>query len=208
MSPCSCSERDPRSIDSSESNELLDNGRLDPRRGRPISSRVLGWPTPTDWIGPRPRAQSPTDRLADEPVSALDVSVQAQILNLMKGLQDQHTLSYVFISHDLAVVYYMADSIGVMYLGKIVEIGDAESVFRAPSTPIPKDCSTRVPVPDPRQARSKRGDQVRGELPSPINPPSGCRFRTRCPRAQEICAAEEPLMVSYGERHQAACHFR
>jgi oligopeptide/dipeptide ABC transporter ATP-binding protein len=155
----------------------------------------------------RALALNPRLIVADEPVSALDVSVQAQILNLMKGLQDQHTLSYVFISHDLAVVYYMADSIGVMYLGKIVEIGDAESVFRTPVHPYTQGLLDSVPVPDPRQARSKRGDQVRGELPSPIHPPSGCRFRTRCPRAQEICAAEEPPMAAYGERHQAACHF-
>jgi oligopeptide/dipeptide ABC transporter ATP-binding protein len=155
----------------------------------------------------RALALNPRLIVADEPVSALDVSVQAQILNLMKGLQRQHTLSYVFISHDLAVVYYMADSIGVMYLGKIVELGDAESVFRSPVHPYTQGLLDSVPVPDPREARKKRGEQVRGELPSPIFPPSGCRFRTRCPRAQERCAAEEPLMVSYGERHQAACHY-
>jgi oligopeptide/dipeptide ABC transporter ATP-binding protein len=155
----------------------------------------------------RALALNPRLIVADEPVSALDVSVQAQILNLMKGLQEQHTLSYVFISHDLAVVYYMSDSIGVMYLGKIVEIGDAESVFRQPVHPYTQGLLDSVPIPDPREAHSKRGVQVRGELPSPINPPSGCRFRTRCPRAQELCATEEPLMVSYGDRHQAACHF-
>ena len=155
----------------------------------------------------RALALNPRLIVADEPVSALDVSVQAQILNLMKGLQAKHQLSYVFISHDLAVVYYMADSIGVMYLGKIVEIGDAESVFREPVHPYTQGLLDSVPIPDPREARRKSGDQVRGELPSPVNPPSGCRFRTRCPRAQEICAAEEPAMVSYGERHEAACHF-
>jgi oligopeptide/dipeptide ABC transporter ATP-binding protein len=155
----------------------------------------------------RALALNPRLIVADEPVSALDVSVQAQILNLMKGLQDQHTLSYVFISHDLAVVYYMADTIGVMYLGKIVEIGDAESVFRSPVHPYTQGLLDSVPIPNPREARTNRGDRVRGELPSPINPPSGCRFRTRCPRAQEVCAAEEPPMVSYGENHQAACHF-
>ena len=155
----------------------------------------------------RALALNPRLIVADEPVSALDVSVQAQILNLMKGLQDQHTLSYVFISHDLAVVYYMADSIGVMYLGKIVEIGDAESVFRTPVHPYTQGLLDSVPIPNPREARINRGDRVKGELPSPINPPSGCRFRTRCPRAQEVCAAEEPPMVSYDVRHQAACHF-
>jgi oligopeptide/dipeptide ABC transporter ATP-binding protein len=155
----------------------------------------------------RALALNPRLIVADEPVSALDVSVQAQILNLMKSLQKIHTLSYVFISHDLAVVYYMADSIAVMYLGKIVEIGDAESVFRRPVHPYTQGLLDSVPIPDPREARSRRGEQVRGELPSPINPPSGCRFRTRCPKAQELCANEEPPMVDYGERHQAACHF-
>ncbi|HVB50897.1 MAG TPA: ABC transporter ATP-binding protein [Acidimicrobiales bacterium] len=155
----------------------------------------------------RALALNPRLIVADEPVSALDVSVQAQILNLMKGLQELHTLSYVFISHDLAVVYYMADSIAVMYLGKIVEIGDAESVFRRPAHPYTQGLLDSVPIPDPREARNKRGEQVRGELPSPINPPSGCRFRTRCPRAQELCANVEPPMLDYGDRHQAACHY-
>ena len=101
----------------------------------------------------------------------------------------------------------MADSIAVMYLGKIVEIGDAESVFRTPAHPYTQGLLDAVPVPDPEEARKKRGIQVKGELPSPVNPPSGCRFRTRCPREQDICAEVEPPMVSFGERHMAACHF-
>jgi peptide/nickel transport system ATP-binding protein len=155
----------------------------------------------------RALALNPRLIVADEPVSALDVSIQAQILNLMKDLQRQHTLSYIFVSHDLAVVYYMADTIGVMYLGKIVEIGDAESVFRTPAHPYTQGLLDAVPVPDPAEARSRRGRQVTGELPSPINPPSGCRFRTRCPRAQDICANVEPPFEDFGESHQAACHF-
>jgi oligopeptide/dipeptide ABC transporter ATP-binding protein len=155
----------------------------------------------------RALALNPRLIVADEPVSALDVSVQAQILNLMKNLQKEQNLSYVFVSHDLAVVYYMADSIAVMYLGKIVEIGNAESVFRQPVHHYTQGLLDAVPVPDPAEARKKRGIQVRGELPSPVNPPSGCRFRTRCPRAEALCAEVEPLLESFGDRHQAACHF-
>jgi peptide/nickel transport system ATP-binding protein len=145
--------------------------------------------------------------VADEPVSALDVSIQAQILNLMKELQREYHLSYVMISHDLAVVYYMADTIAVMYLGKIVEIGDAESVFRSPAHPYTQGLLDVVPVPDPAEARRRRGRQVVGELPSPVHPPSGCRFRTRCPRVQSICAEEEPLLRDFSASQQAACHF-
>ncbi|MGA2123483.1 MAG: ABC transporter ATP-binding protein [Acidimicrobiales bacterium] len=155
----------------------------------------------------RALALNPRLIVADEPVSALDVSVQAQILNLMKDLQREHNLSYVMVSHDLAVVYYMADTIAVMYLGKIVEIGDAESVFRSPAHPYTQGLLDVVPVPDPIEARKRRGRQVTGELPSPVNPPSGCRFRTRCPKVQEICSVEEPLLRSFGPTQQAACHF-
>ena len=155
----------------------------------------------------RALALNPRLIVADEPVSALDVSIQAQILNLMKDLQRQHNLSYIMVSHDLAVVYYMADTIGVMYLGKIVEIGDAESVFRAPAHPYTQGLLDAVPVPEPTEARSRRGRQVTGELPSPVNPPSGCRFRTRCPRAQDVCANQEPTFHDFGTTHQAACHF-
>jgi peptide/nickel transport system ATP-binding protein len=155
----------------------------------------------------RALALNPRLIVADEPVSALDVSIQAQILNLMKQLQRDHDLTYVFVSHDLAVVYYMADTIGVMYLGKIVEIGDAESVFRTPAHPYTQGLLDAVPVPEPTTARSRRGIQVRGELPSPVNPPSGCRFRTRCPRAQTLCAEVEPQLEAFGATQQAACHF-
>jgi peptide/nickel transport system ATP-binding protein len=155
----------------------------------------------------RALALNPRLIVADEPVSALDVSIQAQILNLMKELQAEHGLAYVMVSHDLAVVYYMADTIGVMYLGKIVEIGDAESVFRQPAHPYTQGLLDAVPVPDPKEARARRGRQVTGELPSAVNPPSGCRFRTRCPRAEGICANEEPPLQFFGPTHQAACHF-
>jgi peptide/nickel transport system ATP-binding protein len=146
--------------------------------------------------------------VADEPVSALDMSIQAQILNLMRDLQHEHGLTYLFISHDLSVVRYMADSIGVMYLGKLVETGPADAVYAAPAHPYTKGLIDTVPVADPAAERAKEHQGVVGELPSAIAPPSGCRFRTRCPRAQELCAtAEPPLRPFTSSAHQAACHF-
>ncbi len=145
--------------------------------------------------------------VADEPVSALDVSIRAQVLNLMKRLQGAHGLTYVVISHDLAVVKYMADRIGVMYLGKLVELGNSGDIYERHAHPYTAGLIGAIPVPDPAIARSRRGIGITGELPSPINPPSGCRFRTRCPLAQDICAAEEPELRSFGPGHIAACHF-
>ncbi len=157
----------------------------------------------------RALALDPKMIVADEPVSALDVSIQAQILNLMKDLQGRHNLTYVMISHDLAVVRYMADTIGVMYLGKIVELGPAAEIYARPAHHYTRGLLDAVPVADVETARTKaRGETtVKGELPSSINPPSGCRFRTRCPAAQEICAEVEPPMTDFGSGHVAACHF-
>jgi peptide/nickel transport system ATP-binding protein len=145
--------------------------------------------------------------VADEPVSALDVSIRAQVLNLMKRLQATHGLTYVVISHDLAVVKYMADRIGVMYLGKMVELGNSDDIYERHAHPYTAGLIAAIPVPVPAVARARRGIGITGELPSPINPPSGCRFRTRCPLAQEICAQEEPVLRSFGPGHIAACHF-
>ncbi len=145
--------------------------------------------------------------VADEPVSALDVSIRAQVLNLMKRLQATHGLTYVVISHDLAVVKYMADRIGVMYLGKLVELGTSNDIYERHAHPYTAGLIGAIPVPDPVIARTRRGIGITGELPSPIHPPSGCRFRTRCPLAQDICGEEEPVLRSFGPGHIAACHF-
>jgi peptide/nickel transport system ATP-binding protein len=150
---------------------------------------------------------SPRLIVADEPVSALDVSIRAQVLNLMKRLQADHGLTYIVISHDLAVVKYMADRIGVMYLGKLVEMGSAEDIYQHAAHPYTAGLIATIPVPDPKQARDRKGVGIKGELPSPVHPPSGCRFRTRCPFAQDLCAEEEPELRSFGPDHVAACHF-
>ncbi|MGH9304077.1 MAG: dipeptide ABC transporter ATP-binding protein [Acidimicrobiales bacterium] len=145
--------------------------------------------------------------VADEPVSALDVSIQAQILNMMKALQGRHDLTYIVISHDLAVLRYLSDTIGVMYLGKLVELGPAQHIYQHKAHPYTEGLITTIPVPDPAQERAKRNQGISGELPSAIDPPSGCRFRTRCPYAQDICAEVEPPLRPFGLRHVAACHF-
>ena len=147
--------------------------------------------------------------VADEPVSALDVSIQSQVLNLMRRLQRDRALTYLIISHDLSVVRYLADRVGVMYLGKMVEIGPAQDVYSRPAHPYTAGLLEAVPEPDPVRERAKgKLVALRGELPSAADPPSGCRFRTRCQRAQEICAAQEPRLRSFNlVAHQAACHF-
>jgi len=145
--------------------------------------------------------------VADEPVSALDVSIRAQVLNLMKRTQADHGLTLVVISHDLAVVKYMANRIGVMYLGKLVEIGSGEDIYLRAAHHYTAGLLATIPVPEPAVARASKGVGIKGELPSPINPPSGCRFRTRCPAAQDLCAQETPELRSFGPGHMAACHF-
>jgi peptide/nickel transport system ATP-binding protein len=151
---------------------------------------------------------SPQLIVADEPVSALDVSIQAQILNMMRELQREFGLTYLFISHDLAVVRYVSSQIGVMYLGKLVEVGSADDVYLRSAHPYTKGLLDSAPVADPVTEHAKAKAGVRGELPSAIHPPSGCRFRTRCPLAEEICAEVEPPMRPFsGSGHMAACHF-
>ncbi len=153
----------------------------------------------------RTLALRPKFMVLDEPTSALDVSVQAQILNLLKDLQRRYGLTYLFISHNLGVVKYMSNRIAVMYLGKLVELAPAKELFENPMHPYTKALLSSIPVPDPELARAKERIKVTGEPPSPINPPSGCRFHPRCPHATEKCRHDEPALKEVGKDHFVAC---
>ena len=146
--------------------------------------------------------------IADEPVSALDVSIRAQVLNLLQRLQKQFDLTYLFVSHDLSVVRHVADRIAVMYLGRIVELADRDELYAAPKHPYTKALLSAVPIPDPQIEKRRKRIILSGDLPSPINIPTGCRFHTRCPMAQQICREVEPAYeAKEGREHYAACHF-
>ena len=143
--------------------------------------------------------------ICDEPISALDVSVQAQVVNMLEDLQEELGLTYLFITHDLSMVRHISDRIGVMYLGKIVELAPSADLYHRPSHPYTRALLSAIPVPDPSVTRSV--EPVQGEIPSPIDIPSGCRFRTRCPLATELCARAEPPLIDIGGGHVSACHF-
>ena len=144
--------------------------------------------------------------VADEPVSALDVSIQAQIINLLKDLQRDFELTYVFVAHDLGVVRHVSDRIAVMYLGKVVEVSPAEDLYKTPRHPYTVALLSAIPLPDPKENAAREPLVLEGDVPSPIDPPPACRFHTRCPRATEICRRIEPPLVDYGNGHLAACH--
>ena len=144
--------------------------------------------------------------MADEPVSALDVSIQAQMINLLEELQNEFKLTYLFIAHDLGVVRHVSDRIAVMYLGKLVELSPAEELYTRPIMPYTEALLSAVPIPDPDLSEQRQRIVLEGDVPSPISPPSGCRFHPRCRYATEICSQVEPPLADYGNGHLAACH--